>query len=135
MLSIFSTMCQAYAMLNSTSVIDIVGKVKGKVLELDPSITVYSDDHIPYVIVSFSLVFILVICPEFLLSIYPTRLYGKLSSQCLSSRKQLAIKILVETVNCGFKDGLNGTRDYRMIPGIMIMLALSYIFYTNVCSP
>ena len=132
MLSIFSTMCQAYAMLNSTSVIDIAGKVKGKVLVLDPSITIYSDDHIPYMIVSFSLVFILVICPGFLLSIYPTTLYGKLSSQCLSSRKQLAIKIFVETVNCGFKDGLNGTRDYRMIPGIMIMLALSYSILMSV---
>ena len=76
MLSIFSTMCQAYAMLKSTSVIDIVGKVKGKVLELDPSIRIYSDEHIPYVIVSLSLVFTLVICPGFLLSMYPTRLYG-----------------------------------------------------------
>ena len=132
MLSIFSTMCQAYAMLKSTSVIDMTGKVKGKVLELDPSITIYSDDHIPYLIVSLSLVFTLVICPGFLLSMYPTRLYGKLSSQCLSSRKQLAIKIFVETVNCGFKDGLNGTRDYRMIPGIMIMLALSYSILMSV---
>ena len=122
MLSIFSTMCKAYAVLDSTSVIDIAGIVKGKVLELDPSIRNYSDDHIPYLIVSLSLVFILVVCPGFLISIYPTRLYGKLSAQCLSVRKQLAIKIFVETVNCGFKDGLNGTRDYRMIPGILILL-------------
>ena len=132
MLSIFSTMCQTYAMLDSTSVIDIASKVKGKVLELDPSIRMYSDDHIPYLIVSLSLVFVLVVCPVFLISIYPTRLYGKLSSQCLSARKQLAIKIFVETVNCGFKDGLNGTRDYRMIPGIMIMLPLTISISTSV---
>ena len=70
--------------------------------------------------------FILVVCPGLLISLYPTRLYGKLSSQCLSARKQLAIKIFVETVNCGFKDGLNGTRDYRMIPGVLILLGLTY---------
>ena len=126
MLSIFSTACVAYAMLDSTSVIDITGKVKGKVLELNPTIRMYSDDHIPYLIVSLSLVFILVVCPGLLISIYPTRLYGKFSSQCLSARKQLAIKIFVETVNCGFKDGLNGTCDCRMIPGIMILLALTF---------
>ena len=132
MLSIFSTMCQAYAMLDSNSVIDIAGKVKGKVLWQDPTIRMYSDDHIPYLIVSLSLVIILVVCPGLLISIYPTRLYGKLSSQCLSTRKQLAIKIFVETVNCGFKDGLNGTRDYRMIPGIIIMLPLTYSILMSV---
>ena len=135
MLSIFSTMCQTYAMLDSTSVIDIAGKVKGKVLGLDPSIKIYSDEHIPYLIVSLSLVFILAVCPGLLISIYPTRLYGKLSSQCLSARKQLAIKIFVETVNCGFKDGLNGTRDYRMIPGIMILLPLIYVILRSVLHP
>ena len=132
MLSIFSTMCQAYAMLDSTSIIDITGEVKGKVLELDPTIRMYSDDHIPYLIVSLSLLFILVVCPGLLISIYPTRLYGRLFSQCLSTRKQLAIKIFVETVNCGFKDGLNGTRDYRMIPGIIIMLALTFSILVSV---
>ena len=132
MLSIFSTMCQAYAMLDSTSVIDIAGKVKGKVLRQDPTIRIYSDDHIPYLIVSLLLLFILVVCPGLLISIYPTRLYGKLSSQCLSARKQLAIKIFVETVNCGFKDGLNGTHDYRMIPGIMILLALTFSILVSV---
>ena len=132
MLSIVSTMCQAYAILQTTSVIDIAGNVKGVVLQLEPDIRMYSDDHIPYLIVSLSLVFILVVCPGLLISIYPTRLYGKLSSQCLSARKQLAIKIFVETVNCGFKDGLNGTRDYRMIPGIMILLALTFSILMSV---
>ena len=132
MLSIFSTICQAYAMLDSASVIDITGNMKGKVLELDPTIRMYSNDHIPYLIVSLSLVFILVVCPGLLISIYPTRLYGKLSSQCLSARKQLAIKIFVETVNCGFKDGLNGTRNYRMIPGIIIMLGLTFSILVSV---
>ena len=132
MLSIFSTMCQAYAMLDSTSVIDIAGELKGKFLWHDPTIRIYSDEHIPYLIVSLSLVFILVVSPGLLISIYPTRLYGKLCSQCLSARKQLAIKIFVETVNCGFKDGLNGTRDYRMIPGIIILLALTFSILISV---
>ena len=80
----------------------------------------------PYLIMSLLFVLILVVCPGLLISLYPTRLYVKLSSQCLSARKQIAIKIFVETVNCGFKDGLNGTRDYRMIPGVLILLGLTY---------
>ena len=125
-LSIFSTICQAYSLLETTSVIDITGNVKVKVLQQDPTIRTYSDEHIPYLIVSLLFVFILVVCPGLLISLYPTRLYVKLSSQCLSVRKQIAIKIFVETVNCGFKDGLNGTCDYRMIPGVLILLGLTY---------
>ena len=98
-LSILSTMSQAYSLLETTSVIDITGNVKVKVLQQDPTIRAYSDEHIPYLIVSLLFVFILVACPGLLISLYPTRLYVKLSSQCLSARKQLTIKIFVETVN------------------------------------
>ena len=135
MLSIFSTMCKAYAILLTSLVIDNAGNVKGTVLQLEPDIRMYSHDHIPYVIFSLSLIFILVVCPGLLISTYPTSLYGKYFSKCLSARKQLAIKIFVETVNCGFKDGLNGTHDYRMIPGIIILLALAYSVIVSILYP
>ena len=109
------------------SLIYITNNVRVKVLQQDPTIRAYSDEHIPYLIVSLSFVFTLIFCPGLLISLYPTILYGKLSSQCLSGRKQLVvIKIFVETVNCGFKDGLNGIHNYRMIPGVLILLGLTY---------
>jgi hypothetical protein len=60
----------------------------------------------------------LVFIPCLLLIIYLTRLYRSLS-QFSSARKQLAI---VESLNCCFKDGLNGTRDYRTCAGLVMLL-------------
>ena len=124
--TILSTLCRAYTFLQRTPVLDISGNVKGTVLQLDPSIEMWSRKHYPYVITSLSLVCFLVLCPALFLFVYPTRLYRALSGG-LSTRKQLALKIFAETINCGFKDRLNGTKDYRMIPGAFFLVILSYV--------
>ena len=82
-------------------------------------------EHLPYVFATLFTAFILVVCPGLLLCVYPTRVYAKLS-YCISVRKQISVKIFVESIHSGFKDGLNGTRDYRMIPGVIILLALVF---------
>ena len=58
--------------------------------------------------------------PSLLLFLYPTRLYRWIS-QFISARKQLAITTFVEALNHCFKDGLNGTRDYRAFAGFLIV--------------
>ena len=125
MLSLFSTICQGYAILQTSRVQDMNGTVLKSVLFVYPNIEIFSHQHLPYVFASLTFVFILVVCPCLLVLIYPTRLYGRLSRH-LSPRKQLAIKIYAETVHSGFKDGLNNTRDYRMLPPIFILLALVF---------
>ena len=125
MLSIFSTVSQAYAILQTTIVRDVSGNVRGSVLQFDPTVEMWSVDHVPYLVTSLCLVFFLAACPGILLCVYPTRLYRRLS-QGLSTRKQLTLKIYAETVNGGFKDGLNGTRDCRMVPGAIILLAITF---------
>ena len=125
MLSMFSNMCQGYTILLTSHVIDITGKSIKEVLFLEPSIEMYSWDHLPYLITTLLVLFIFVACPALFLLIYPTRLYGRLVHP-LSSRKQLALKIFAETLNCGFKDGLRGTRDYRMVLALLILASLIY---------
>ena len=125
MLSMFSTLCQGYAILQTSRLRDMYDLVIMSVLFCNPDIVMFSRKHLPYLIISLALVFILAMCPALLLCLYPTRVYGKLS-RYLSVRKQLAVKIFVETVHGEFKDGLNNTRDYRMIPGIIIISGLTY---------
>ena len=57
-----------------------------------------------------------------LLCVYPTRIYRRLS-QLISTRKQLAITAFAEALHNCFKDGLNGTRDYRASAGLVIMVS------------
>ena len=64
----------------------------------------------------------LVLIPAVLLCVYPTRIYRRLS-QLISTRKQLAITAFAEALHNCFKDGLNGTRDYRALAGLVIMVS------------
>ena len=63
---------------------------------------------------------IFVLLPSVVLLVYPTRIY-QYFSKFMSSRKQLAIMIFVEALNNCFKDGLNGTRDYRSFAGFLLL--------------
>ena len=62
---------------------------------------------------------------------YPTRIYGHLS-RFLSARKRLAITTFAEALHNCFKDGLNGTRDYRALAGWLIVNLLLYGIIVNI---
>ena len=102
-----------------------------KVLYFDPTVEWFTHKHIEYFLIATVLFIFLSLIPSFLLLIYPTRIYRYLS-RCLSARKRLAITAFAEALNSCFKDGLNGTRDYRAFAGIIIMLPILYTAINNV---
>ena len=53
-----------------------------------------------------------------------TRIYRYLS-RFISARKRLAITAFDETLHSCFKDGPNGTRDYRALAGLLILLGVA----------
>ena len=115
MVFVFITMIQAVPVFSSIS-----GSVYKKVLYSDSSIEYYSHEHILFLLLVLIQCLFLVFLPSLLLFLYPTRLYRWIS-QFISARKQLAITTFVEALNHGFKDGLNGTRDYRALAGFLIV--------------
>ena len=92
------------------------GTIYQEVLYYDPTITAYSHEHVLYGVLAVVPFVLLVFIPSLLLCVYPTRIYGRLS-RFVSGRKRLAITAFVEALNNCFKDGLNGTRDYRALAG------------------
>ena len=109
--------------LQSTNIYNINGTMTKTVSFNDPFIIWFGAQHTLYAVAALLLWFLVVICPALLLSIYPTRLYRKLF-QCLSARKRIAIKIFAESIISGFRDGLDGGKDYRMLPGLSAFLAV-----------
>ena len=98
------------------------------VLYFDTSVEQFSSTHIYCLFTASVLWIFFIILPSILLLVYPTRIYQYLS-RFISTRKQLAIMTFAETLNNCFKDGLNGTRDYRSFSGIMlIFIPLSAIW-------
>ena len=99
----------------------------------DPTIVWFSLKHILYILTAVVPYIFLVLIPSLLLCVYPTRIYRCLS-RSLSARKRLAITAFAEAIHNCFKDGLNGTRDYRALVGIVlhgggiIELCIYYLF-------
>ena len=97
-----------------------------KVLYIDPTVELFTLKHIEYILIATVPLIFLALIPSLLLLIYPTRIYRYLS-RCLSARKRLAITAFAEALNSCFKDGLNGTRDYRAFAGVFTVALVPYL--------
>ena len=128
-----------YSTLFIRSINPNVTDTNTRVLYIDPSVVYYSHEHILYFMIAMVPCIFLVFIPALLLCVYPTRIYRRLS-QLISTRKQLAITAFAEALHNWFKDGLNGTRDYRALAGLVILVypvasLLSYITWITVAPP
>ena len=90
------------------------------VMYLDPTIPKNDPKRILLSVIIF--IFIL-LPPSLLLIIFPTRLFNKVS-QYLKPRWIVSIKIFVDTFNGCYKDGTDGTRDYRAVSGYILALCI-----------
>ena len=114
----------ALQLLESTNVYNSTGTVKTNVLICRPSIHVYSSEYIPYLVTVLILMFFLGVCPTAMLCIYSIKFFQRKLNNCCSQRIQIALKTFVETFQGTFKDGLNGTRDYRISPALFAFLVM-----------
>ena len=110
------------------------GKVHETVVYSDPTIVWFSQKHVLYILTAAVPYISLVLIPFLLLCVYPTRIYRYLS-QSLSARKRLAITAFAEALNNCFKDGLNGTRDYRALIGIVLFVEIMGIIIMDAILP
>ena len=101
------------------------------VVYIDPSIEWPSQKAILYLLIAGAVVFTVSVIPSLLLCIYPTWVYRQIS-RFLSARKRLAITAFAEALHSCFKDGLNGTSDYRALAGAPLFLVLLYAAVFNI---
>ena len=119
-LSSTMSMVNVYAMTEKVAVSsNIDDRVYRLVLYFDTTVEYLSPMHISYLLISLLQYMIFVVLPSLLLALYPTRVYRSFC-RYISSRKQLAIMSFVEALNNCFRDGLNGTKDYRYFAGVSI---------------
>ena len=125
-LSNISVLSATYQVGGSISIYNSIGVFQRKVIYTDPTTDWPSHKSTTYVLIT-AVPFISVsLIPSLLLCIYPTRVYRYLS-RFLSARKRLAITAFAEALHSCFKDGLNGTRDYRGLAGATVFLILGIV--------
>ena len=127
----FIFLANSYVFTTFTNLFDDVmihgedGNMYKHSLFLDPTLEWFGYHHIQFIMVSSAPLFIFTLLPSLLHIIYPTSIYEYLS-RCISARKRLAITAFTEALQACFKNGLNGTRDYRALPGLIPVFPLIY---------
>ena len=96
--------------------------VSPSLLYADPLIHMYSKQHLPYLLGSVLLLVAFFVLPTLLLCLYPTRIFRKVLFHCLSLRWQQAVSAFIDTFQGHYKDGTNGTQDYRAASALHLLV-------------
>ena len=100
-------------------------------LYADPSIHQFSRQHLPYLLFSTIALFTFCFIPTILLCLYPTKLFRRLLQCCLPLRWQYGLGAFMDVFQGYYKDGRDGTRDYRAASSIHLII-VSLIVYRTV---
>ena len=98
---------------------------------IDPTISFWDTKHNILMAFSISILLLVILPPILVLIAYPTKWFRKLQNS-LSSRTNLALQAFVSPFQGCFKDGTNGTRDYRALSG-GFLAALLFIVWLGIC--
>ncbi len=95
------------------------------VLYYDAKIAYFSKEHAPYVFVGCTCL-TLALVPPLLLLLYPTRLFKRLLEKC-GFRQWPMLHIFMDTFQGWYKDGTEGTWDYRWVSTLYLLFRLAFL--------
>lgn len=108
--------------LNLIHIKNVNGTVVKQVASFDPS---FDSLHFQRIIAIVPLI-ILGVLPAIVLCLHPNRYFQNIVQHLFGPRRQLALAIFVDTWCSGYRDGLNGSTDYRRLcPLSLIVLLIS----------
>ena len=113
-----------YEAVNITQFFNMQSEVVTSVTYIDPTVIPHSHKHMPLLFLSAIILIFFVLPPTILLAVYPTRCFRKVST-CLKPRWLIALHTFTDTFQGCYKDGTNGTRDYRAISGYILAVLLA----------
>ena len=93
------------------------------VLYYDPTVECYSPEHFIFLAVAVFVLLLFIIFPTVLLILYPTRLFRRCVS-CCGFRRWHALHMFVESFQGQYKDGTNGTYDFRAVSALFLILRI-----------
>ena len=99
------------------------GAKKKNVLYYDPTVEVHSEEYVIFAALAGFVLALFVVFPTALLILYPTRLFKRFVSRC-GFRRWHALHIFVESFQGQYKDGTNGTHDFRMVSASFLILRI-----------
>ena len=93
------------------------------VLFYDPTLEFYTPEYFIFLAVAVFVLLLFIISPTVLLILYPTRLFRRCAS-CCGFRRWHALHMFVESFQGQYKDGTNGTHDFRAVSASFLILRI-----------
>ena len=85
-----------------------------------PTVEYFGGEHLPFALLALTLLLLLVVLPMLLLFLYPLRCFQRLLNRLhLNSH---VLRTFMDVFQGTFKDGTNGTRDYRSFSGLHLLV-------------
>ena len=92
-------------------------------LYYDTTVECNTQEYFIFAAIAGCVLVIFIVSPTILLILYPTRLFRKCVS-CCGFRRWHALHMFVESFQGEYKDGVNGTRDFRMVSSSFFILRI-----------
>ena len=92
-------------------------------LYYDSTVECHTQEYTIFSALAYCVLVIFIMCPTILLISYPTRLFRKCVS-CCNFRRWHALHMFVESFQGQYKDGTNGTHDFRMVSASFLILRI-----------
>ena len=90
----------------------------------DSSTEYFSKHHLPFAVLNLCVVLVFIAFPTVLLILYPTRIFRKCTT-CCRFRRWHALHIFMDVFQGQYKDGTNGTRDFRMVSALYLVFRIA----------
>jgi len=94
------------------------------VMYYDSTVNYFSKHRTPFAVISICVAFIFVVFPTLILILYPTRIFKRSISSC-RFKKWHALHTFMEAFQGQYKDGTNGTRDFRMVSALYLIFRIA----------
>ena len=123
LLSFSKILFVSFTLFYTLHVHNSAGAEKKYVLYYDPTVEVHSEEYIAFATLAGCVLVLFVVSPTALLILYPTRLFRRCVSRC-GFRRWHALHMFVESFQGQYKDGTNGTRDFRIVSASFLILRI-----------
>ena len=121
----------SFQLLSATKLYDPYGHCVGVGVALlyhDASVGYFSAAHLPFALLAIFVLSVFVFLPALVLLLYPTSIFQR-SLGCCRVR-WLALHAFADTFNGYYKNGTEGTRDYRYFAGLYVILRIVLLSFT-----
>ena len=136
LLSYTKLMLMFSAFLGFARIVNSDGSMSRTNLDIDPSVSYFSGEHIPFLLLAVFVLLGPVLMSALLLTLYPIKTLRSLFLKCrFGGHSKAALTIFVEKYHSCYRDGLDGGKDMRSFAGLYFLIRAVGVIITAIFPP